>query len=215
MQLIDAFIRRKQINAEIEKLISRLKLSGKESKIYSTRNIEGPDAFKPMIGTLKEYTRTYTNQELQTQLNSLSVEDRELALRISITNQKAVGTFIDLDGIEKTCSIPELLVLRNEIAPNLEKVLRALPRQDTDIEVVERGEGYIRTRAIQKVQKRRRRVYSEQDQVEEDIEYNIQEYVDFGIGIRAVYDEIDRIHEFLARIKEAINIANRTELIFL
>ena len=49
-------------------------------------------------------------------------EDQILAHRISVTNQKASGTFIDLNGTEKTLTIPALLVLRNDIAPKLESL---------------------------------------------------------------------------------------------
>jgi len=41
----------------------------------------------------------------------------------------------------------------------------------------------------------------------------VEENIDFGFDERKVYDEIDKIHDWQHRLKEAINQANKTELI--
>lgn len=45
--------------------------------------------------------------------------------------------------------------------------------------------------------------------------YEVQEITDYGMEERKVFDEIDRIHAWQHRLKEAINQANKTELITL
>ena len=123
MTLGDAFSRRKQINAQIDTWIRRLQLAGRDSKKYHTEAIEGADKFKPTPGTNKEYLRSYTIEECRAKIDELLKEDRELALRISLTNQKAKAKIIDFDGREREMTIPELLVLKNEIVPKLEKTV--------------------------------------------------------------------------------------------
>ena len=42
--------------------------------------------------------------------------------------------------------------------------------------------------------------------------FTVEERIDYGFNQRTVYDEIDKIHQWLVRLKEAINQANRTPL---
>ena len=42
--------------------------------------------------------------------------------------------------------------------------------------------------------------------------YDVVEVTDYGLPARAMYNEIDRVQEFLQRVKQAINRANKTEL---
>ena len=42
--------------------------------------------------------------------------------------------------------------------------------------------------------------------------FTVEERIDYGFNQRKVYDEIDAIHKWLVRLKEAINQANRTVL---
>ena len=43
--------------------------------------------------------------------------------------------------------------------------------------------------------------------------YDVEEITDYGFEEREVYDEIDKIHAWQQRLKEAINQANKTDLI--
>ena len=135
MNLGDGFIRRKQIAAEIDNWRNRLALAGRESYQYVTKQIDGDNSFVPILGSVKDFKRSYTIEECQSHIDELIKEDLNLALRISITNQKASATFVDLDGQEKTLSIPALLVLRNEIAPKMEQCTRAIPVQAKGVDV--------------------------------------------------------------------------------
>jgi len=48
-------------------------------------------------------------------------------MRISLTNQKAIASIVDLDGKELELSVPELLVLKGDIIPKRELFARAVP----------------------------------------------------------------------------------------
>ena len=43
--------------------------------------------------------------------------------------------------------------------------------------------------------------------------FDVTEITDFGLPTRVMYNEIDRVQEFLQRVKQAINRANKTELV--
>ncbi|MBD3187262.1 hypothetical protein GF325_10565, partial [Candidatus Bathyarchaeota archaeon] len=116
MNLGDAFTRRKQINSEIQTWLNRLQLAGRDSEQFKTNAIEGEEKFKPVPGSYRKFTRNYTIEECMEKLEDLMASDRKLALRISMTNHVARATLLDLDGTEMEYSIPELLVLKNEIA---------------------------------------------------------------------------------------------------
>ena len=47
----------------------------------------------------------------------------------------------------------------------------------------------------------------------ETLGYDVVEVTDFGLQSREMWNEIDRIQEFLQRVKQAINRANKTELV--
>jgi len=217
MQLLDAFIRRKQIKAEIETWIHRLAAAGKDTKSFKTGAIDGPTAFVPIPGSTREFSRQYTIQEVQAKIEALIQEDQELALRISLTNQRAQATLLDLDGVERTYTVPELLVLRNEIAPHYEALWANYPQRDTALEVLSADSTAIKTRKIDPVYERVQKLVDNNIRVEESIlqYYTIQEHVDYGLDTRRINDEIDRIHEWLGRLKKALNEANKADLIAL
>ena len=214
MNLGDAFIRRKQIATEIQTWTARLQLAGRDTKQYYTKSIESPP-YDPTPGTIKDFKRTYTIEECRTKLDGLIKEDLVLAHRISLTNQKASGTFVDLDGTEKTLTIPALLVLRNDIAPKLEAAARAIPVKAKGVEVTDTDDGSIRWRNITPEYKHVQEFNDKGMKAENDIidKYRIEEIVDYGWNERDVFDEIDKIHDWLQRIKNAINEANKTELV--
>ena len=89
MTLGDGFSRRKQIESELETWMNRLRLAGRTSVKYQTKEIEGAFKFIPIPGTKNEYPRHYTIEECNEKIKELIEEDRILAMRISITNQKA------------------------------------------------------------------------------------------------------------------------------
>jgi len=214
MNLGDGFIRRKQIASEIQTWTSRLQLSGRDTTQYYTKSIENAP-YEPIPGTIKEYKRTYTIEECRAKLDALIKEDLVLAHRISLTNQNARGTLVDLDGIEKTLAIPALLVLRNEIAPKLEAAARAIPVKAKGVEVTDPSEGAMKWRNITPEYKHLQEFNDKGMKAENDVidKYRIEETVDYGWNERDVFDEIDKIHDWLQRIKNAINEANKTELV--
>ena len=215
LTLGDAFSRRKQIESEIQNWINRLRLAGTDSVRYQTKAIEGPEKFKTVPGTKKDYFRNYTIEECRKKIEELIEEDKKLALRISLTNQKAKAKLIDLDGKEVELTIPELLVLKNDIAPKLEEAAQAIPKLAKGVEVIEKTDKYQKWQSIQPVYKTKQSLSEQGHKIEERIidYYEVQEITDYGEGERNVFDEIDRIHEWQHRLKEAINQANKTELI--
>jgi hypothetical protein len=215
MNLGDGFIRRKQIASEIQNWTQRLSLAGRETLQYVTKEIEGVTKFTPIAGSTKEYKRTYMIEECQQHIDELIKEDLSLALRISITNQKASAIFIDLDGQEKTRTIPELLVLRNEIAPKMEQAARATPVQAKGVDIFETTSEFIHWRSVSPQYKHLQEMSDKGMKVENDVieKYSIEEVKDFGWEERKIFDKVDEIHLWLQRIKNAINDANKTELI--
>lgn len=215
MNLGDAFTRRKQIDAEIQNWINRLSLTGQDSIIYQTKKIEGDQKFVPIPGSKKSYTRNYTIQECQDKIKELIEEDRKLARRISLTNQIALGSLIDLDGSEKKLNIPELLLLRNEIAPKLENAARAIPKKATGVEIVNEEPDSMKWRSIVPTYKSSQELSDKGHKIEKEyIDYfTITDVIDYGRNEREIFDETDKIHAWLERIKNAINEANKTELV--
>ena len=215
LTLGDAFSRRKQIESELQNWTNRLKLAGTDTKRYETKAIDGADKFKPIPGTNKDYERNYTIEECRKKIEELIKEDRDLAMRISVTNQSAKAKIIDLEGTEKELSIPQLLVLKNDIAPKIEAAAQAIPKLATGVEILEKGDKFIKWQVITPIYKKKQSLSEQGHKIEEEYIdlYKVQEIVDYGKPQREVFDEIDRIHEWQHRLKEAINQANKTELI--
>ena len=215
MTLGDAFNRRKKIAANLQTWVNRLREAGKDVRQYRTRAIEGDGAFTPEPGTEKSSQRHYTIEECQAQIDDLLRQDRELALRISLTNQQARARVQDLDGAERDFTIPELLVLKNEIIPKLEEMARATPTYAEGVNVYERGPGHIRHREITKVQRKKETLTDKGMKIEEQIVegYDVKEVTDYGRPVRDLWNQVDKIQEFGARVKQAIQDANKTVLV--
>ncbi len=215
MTLGDAFNERKKVGAELEKWTNRLRQAGFLKREFTTKSIEGDGSFEPEPGSLRVSERHYTIEECQSMIESLIAQDQDLALRISATNQVATGTVVDLDGNERTLSVPALLVLRNDIIPKLEEVARATPVRSEDVNLIEEADGHIVHRSIKRIE-RKREIISEQGHKIEEIEiegYKVVDVTEFGGPRRAVWDHVDRIQAYAAGIKQALNDANRTELV--
>lgn len=214
MTLGDAFSRRKQIQAELEGWINRLRLAGIDTSKYQTKSIEGETKFNPIPGTIKEFKRNYTIEECRGKIDELIKEDQNLALRISLTNQKAKAILIDLDGTERELTIPELLVLKNDIAPKLEKAAQAIPKLPNGVEIIESTDEFIKWRAVRPIYKMKQSLSEQGHKIENEYidYYEVDEMTDYGFPERKVYDQIDKIHDWQHRLKEAINQANKTEL---
>ncbi|MFX1237982.1 MAG: hypothetical protein ACFFAS_16085 [Promethearchaeota archaeon] len=217
MTLGDGFSRRKQVASELATWINRLHLAGRNSIKYQTKKIEGDEKFKPIPGSIKDFKRSYTIEECNTRIKSLIEEDRKLARRISLTNQEAKSTMIDLEGNEVVLTIPELLVLKNDIAPKLENAKRSIPIKAKGVDVMETTDNYLKWRTINPVYKKKQSLSEQGHKIEEEYidYYNVEEIVDYGFEEREVYDEIDKLQAWMQRLKEAINQANKTELISL
>src|SRR3954468_1580939 len=121
MNLSDGFNRRKKLGADLQSWVQRLSQAGTNKRHYRTRAVEGDEAFVPETGTETSTTRHYTIAECQERIQALLKEDQELALRISLTNQRARANVVDMDGNQRELTVPELLVLKNEIIPKLEE----------------------------------------------------------------------------------------------
>jgi hypothetical protein len=215
LTLGDAFNRRKKLAADLQTWIARIKLSGSVKRTYRTRAIEGSDAFVPEPGSEKTTTRHYTVEECRAKIHEVLEEDRALALRISLTNQRARAEVTDLDGKTREYTIPELLVLKDDIIPKLELAARSLPLRADGVNVIGQGEGFERHRTVTKVE-RKKETFSDKGLKAEEIEtlgYDVVETTDYGLPSRDVWNDIDRIQEFLQRVKQAINRANKTDLI--
>lgn len=211
----DAFNRRKKLGADLTKWMNRLSQAGSDRRHYRTKTLEGDGAFAPEPGTEKVTTRHYTIDECRQRIDEILREDRSLALRISLTNQVAKATIEDLDGVSRELTVPELLVLKSDIIPKLEAVARAVPTRPDDLHVVEEGDGFVRHRAIKKVQKKKETLTEKGHKVEETetVGYDVTELTDYGVPRRDAWNEIDRIQDFAERVKQAINQANKTELV--
>jgi hypothetical protein len=215
LTLGDAFARRKQINSKLDDWFNRLSLAGRNIIKYETKEIEGEDSFKPVPGTRTEYKRNYTIEECQRKIQALIEEDKILAKQISLTNQRAKANLTDLDENEISLTIPELLVLKNDIAPKLERAAASIPKLAKGVEVIQKTDTYTKWRKTTPYYKTKQSLSDKGHKIEEEVidYYDVEEVTDFGVTERNVYDEIDKIHAWQHRIKEAINQANKTELI--
>ncbi|HMF34966.1 MAG TPA: hypothetical protein VKK79_26325 [Candidatus Lokiarchaeia archaeon] len=215
MNLGDAFARRKQISAQIDEWVSRLRLAGRDTHEFRTKDIEGDNKFEVIPGSTRQFTRRYSIEECRGKIDELIEEDKNLARRISLTNQLAKASLVDLDGTEKVLTIPELLVLRKEIAPKLENAARAAPVQSQGVEIIEQGEGFVKWRTVSPTFKSKQSLSDKGHKIEETIVdyYVVQEITDYGLQERDVFDSVDKIHEWLSRIRNAINEANKVELV--
>lgn len=216
LTLGDAFNRRKKLAADLEAWTGRLKSAGATRRSYRTRAIEGASAFAPDAGSEKSSTRHYTVDECREKIRAILEEDRSLALRISLTNQRARAEVEDLEGKVRSYTIPELLVLKDDTIPKIEQSLRAVPlRADANVDVFETGDDFVKHRTVTKVE-RKRETFNEKGLKAEEMEllgYDVVEVTDYGLPTRTVWNEIDRVQEFLQRVKQAINRANKTELV--
>lgn len=215
MNLGDAFNRRKKLSSDLVAWTNRLKSSGVTRRTYRTKAIEGNGAFSSEPGSEKSTMRHYTVEECRARIREIVDEDLILALRISLTNQAAKAEVEDLEGKTRTYSIPELLVLKDSIIPKLEEAARAVPLRADGVNVMESGDNHVRYRTVTKVE-RKKETFSEKGLKAEEMEtlgYDVVEVTDFGLQSREMWNEIDRIQEFLQRVKQAINRANKTELV--
>lgn len=215
LTLGDAFNRRKKLAADLTSWIHRMTASGSTRRVYRTKALEGDGAFVPEPGSEKTTQRHYTVEECREKIRTILAEDRALALRISLTNQRARAEVEDLDGQVREYTIPELLVLKDDIIPKLEQAARAVPLRADGVNVYEKGDGLVRYRAITRVE-RKKESFSDKGLKVEDIEllgFDVVEVTDYGLPSREQWNEIDRIQEFLQRVKQAINKANKSELV--
>jgi hypothetical protein len=215
LTLGDAFNRRKKLAADLQNWIGRLGLAGTERRSYRTAALDGDHAYQPDPGTEKVSTRQYTVEECRERIAAILEEDQQLALRISRTNQQARAEIEDLDGRVRTLSIPELLVLKDDAIPKLEQAARAVPVRADDVGVYESGEGWVRYRVVKKVE-RKRETFSDKGLKVEEVEllgHDVVEVTDYGVERRDQWDAIDRIGEFAQRVKQAVNQANKTDLV--
>jgi hypothetical protein len=215
MTLGDAFNRRKKLGADLQTWIQRLAQAGSERREYRTRAIAGDGAFEPEPGSERRTHRHYTIEECRERIEEILEEDRDLALRISLTNQRARARVVDLQGVERELSVPEMLVLKADLIPKLEQVARAVPTRADGVNIFETGEKLIRHRRIKKVEKKKESLTDKGIKIEEieTIGYDVTETTDYGILVRDAFNEIDRIQDFAQRVKQAVNEANKTELI--
>lgn len=215
MTLGDAFNRRKKLAADLASWTNRLKAAGATRRTYRCRSIDGADAFTPEPGSEKTTTRHYTVEECREKIGQILDEDRVVALRISLTNQAARAEVEDLSGKAHTYTVPELLVLKDSIIPKMEEAARAVPLRTDGVNVIGTGDNHVRYRTVNKVE-RKKETFSEKGLKAEEMEtlgYDVAEVTDYGLPSREVWNEIDRIQEFLQRVKQAINRANKTELV--
>lgn len=215
MNLGDAFNRRKKLSSDLAAWTNRLKSSGVTRRTFRTKAIEGNGAFSPEPGSEKSTMRHYTVEECRAKIREILDEDLVLALRISLTNQAARAEVEDLDGRRRTFTIPELLVLKDSIIPKLEEAARAVPLRADGVNVMDSGDNHVRYRTVTKVE-RKKETFSDKGLKAEEMEtlgYDVVEVTDFGLPSREMWNEIDRIQEFLQRVKQAINRANKTELV--
>ncbi|MBV9852317.1 MAG: hypothetical protein JO250_21845 [Armatimonadetes bacterium] len=215
MTLSDGFNQRKKLGADLQSWIARLGQAGLDRRAYRTKSIEGEDAFVPEPGSEKVTTRHYTIAECQAHIDALLRADRDLALRISLTNQRARAQVVDLDNVLREYTVPELLVLKNEVIPKLEEIARATPVRAEGVNVITEGEGAVVHRAIKKIERKKETLTEKGLKVEEVITegYDVLDTTDYGLPRRQVWNEIDRIQEFAERVKQAISEANKTELV--
>jgi hypothetical protein len=215
MNLGDAFNRRKKLSSDLTAWTNRLKSSGVTRRSYRAKAIEGDGAFVPEPGSEKTTSRHYTVEECREKIREIIAEDLQLALRISLTNQAAKAEVEDLDGVVRTYTIPELLVLKDSIIPKLEEAARAVPLRADGVNVLESGKDHVRYRAVTKVE-RKKETFSDKGLKAEEMEllgYDVVETTDYGLHSREMWNEIDRIQDFMQRVKQAINRSNKTDLV--
>lgn len=217
LTLGDAFNRRKKLAADLAAWIGRLQSAGAIRRSYRTRAIEGATAFTPDPGSEKSSTRHYTVEEARAKIDEILAEDRALALRISVTNQRAKTEIEDLDGVVRSYTVPELLVIKDDIIPKMEQALRAVPVRADNVSVFDVVDGAVKHRTVTKVE-RKRETFSDKGLKAEEMEllgYDVVEITDFGLASRDMWNAIDRVQEYQQRVKQAINRANKTELVSL
>ncbi len=214
MNLGDGFSRRKQIQSEFHSWLNRLSLAGRDETTFVAPEL-GEDEGSAMIGSLKKFTRNYTIEECMAILDELIVEDTKLAKQISLTNQTAKATMKDLDGNEVELTIPELIVLKNDIAPKLAEIVDNIPRVNTGQEVIQEEDNFTKWRKIKAIISRTREIGENGFQRDVDVikGYNVKEVKDYGFTERHIYDRKDKIAEWESRLKQAINQANKTTLV--
>jgi hypothetical protein len=215
LTLGDAFNRRKKLGHDLQTWFHRMGAAGSTRRSYRTRAIEGDGAFVPEPGSEKTTQRHYTIEECRERIRAIIAEDRKLALSISLTNQRARAEVEDLDGQVRQYSVPELLVLKDDIIPKLEQAARAVPLRADGVSVFDSGEGFVRHRAITRVE-RKKESFGDKGLKVEELEllgFDVVEVTDYGAQSRAQWNEVDRIQDFLQRVKQAINKANKTELV--
>jgi hypothetical protein len=217
LTLGDAFNRRKKLAADLAAWIGRLQSAGAVRRSYRTKAVEGASAFVPDAGTEKSSTRHYTIEEARARIDEILAEDRSLARRISLTNQRARTEVEDLDGSVRAYTVPELLVIKDDIIPKLEQALRAVPVRADNVSVFDTAPGAVKHRTVTKVE-RKRETFSDKGLKAEEMEllgYDVVEITDYGLGSRDMWNAIDRVQEYQQRVKQAINRANKTELVVL
>lgn len=215
MTLGDAFNRRKKLAADLGTWVGRLQAAGSVKRTFRTFAIDGAEAFIAFEGSEKKTTRHYTVDECRAKLAEIVAEDRSLALRISLTNQRALAEVEDVDGVVRTYTVPELLVLKGDIIPKMEQAARAVPIRQDNVSTYETGPDFVKHRSVTKVE-RKKETWSEKGLKAEEMElvgFDVVETTDYGLPARGMYNEIDRVQEFLQRVKQAINRANKTELV--
>ena len=215
MTLGDAFNRRKKLDGDLTSWTNRLKQAGTTKRTFRCKTVEGEHAFLPEPGSEKTTSRHYTVEECRAKIVEIIDEDRILALRISLTNQAAKAEVEDLNGKLRVYSIPELLVLKDSIIPKLEAAARAVPLRTDGVNVIESGDNHVRYRTVAKIE-RKKETFSDKGLKAEEMEtlgYDVAEVTDYGLPSRDVWNEVDRIQEFQPRVKQAINRANKTELV--
>jgi hypothetical protein len=215
LTLGDAFNRRKKLAADFAAWLGRLQAAGAVRRSFRTKALDGASAFVPEPGSEKRSTRHYTVEECREKIDAILAEDRSLALRISLTNQQARAEVEDLDGKPRAYTIPELIVLKDDIIPKLEQALRAVPQRADNVSVFETAGDVVKHRTVNKVE-RKRETFSEKGLKAEEMEllgFDVVEITDYGVPARDMWNQIDRVQELLTRVKQAINRANKTELV--
>lgn len=216
MNLGDGFSRRKQVQNEFQTWLRRLALAGKDEITFTTPEL-GDSEDKAIPGSLKKFTRNYTIGECEAKLDSLIKEDTQLAHRISLTNQVAKAIMTDIDGNSVELTIPELIVLKNDIAPKLSEIVDNIPRRAIGEEVIESDASStnIKWRKIKTMISRTREVGKNGFQRDVDVVqgYQVKEVMDYGFPERYIFDRKDKIAAWETRLKEAINQANKTLLV--
>lgn len=214
MNLGDAFTRRKALENEIVTWQRRLQLAGCNEIRYDAKD-SSAEPTEAIDGTKREFNRSYSIKECLDKIKELIESDKELTIRISKTNQIAKAKMLDLDDNEVELTIPELIVLKNDILPKILETESYIPTAKEGMEVIKKEPNYSILREIHSNVKRTREINKDGFQIEkeETVSYSIRRIEDFGYNQRDVNDRLDKIHAWEQRLKEAINQANKTILI--